>query len=149
MGWARGLEPPTPRTTTWCSNQLSYAHHRRLAGMKHSGAGPLRRTSLLCGAGAARRGIVTAGYGAGLRPVRTRVPCGDLPGGERVRAGRWHEHRVTVIAQFLDALGDVGQGPVPATLGRAGEIRPRVPSPGELLDAGHVHHPVMQERVQF
>ncbi len=26
-GWLRGFEPPTPWTTTRCSNQLSYSHH--------------------------------------------------------------------------------------------------------------------------
>ena len=30
LGWMRGLEPPTPRITIWCSNQLSYNHRSYL-----------------------------------------------------------------------------------------------------------------------
>ena len=39
-GWMRGFEPPTPWTTTRCSNQLSYSHHEmpicEAAGKQHT-----------------------------------------------------------------------------------------------------------------
>src|ERR1019366_6489749 len=59
------------------------------------------------------------------------------------------EQRLAVVAQLFDALPDVGERPVPALLGRAGEIDPWVPAPGELLDARYVDHAVVQVVIEL
>ena len=65
-----------------------------------------------------------------------------------VRAGLRDEDGLAVVAQLLDALLDVGERAVVATLGRGGEVGAGVPPARELLDGGDVDDPVVQERLE-
>ena len=60
------------------------------------------------------------------------------------RPGRRHEHGLAVVAQLGDRLADVGEGAVPAALGRGREVGTREPAAGQLLDRGDVDDPVVQ-----
>lgn len=70
------------------------------------------------------------------------------PSSGTVRAWGRNEDRLTVVAQFVDALANIGQGPVSPLLLRTREVHPWVPPSGEFLDARDVDHAVMQVRVE-
>src|ERR1700680_3695721 len=114
--------------------------------MKHSGAPSPGRTRMPAGPDDARRS-------RGLRVTAAArllsVPGGDMTCCRRIRAGGRDEDCLTVVAEFLDALPDICERTVAAVLLRAREVGARVPAPGELLDARHVDHPVVQEGVQL
>ena len=93
--------------------------------MKHIGAGSVCRTG---SPGAVLPAPGCAGSGGGGLSVGFAGAAearGDQPGGGRV--GTWHgdKHRLPVVAQLLDAFGDVGQRAVTAR-----EIAARYTEPG-------------------
>src|SRR3954469_3500614 len=58
------------------------------------------------------------------------------------------EKGASVVLQFGHTVANVRQGPVQETLLRLALIDPWVPALRELLDRGHVDHPVVQMRVE-
>src|SRR6476619_1876878 len=77
-----------------------------------------------------------------------RVVVDDVAGGQGAGlfgggAGRRHEYRLAVVAQLGDRRADVGEGTLPAGLGRGREVGPGEPPAGELLDGGDVDDPVV------
>ena len=67
-----GFEPTAPRTTTWCSNQLSYTHRGRARAAK--------RTYQLPGVRAKQDGYSEAGTSLVCRAAISRAVAESGPG---------------------------------------------------------------------
>ena len=123
--------------------QLSYTHHGRRA------PAPARTsvadTAEPSGASAVAAGTRRVGRRrVGLRRRGASYFAAMRSGVSVSGPGCGHEQRLPVVLQLLDALADVGQRPVAAALLGGGEVDPRVPAAGQLLDRRDVDDPVVQ-----